>query len=394
MIDFNNTEIAFKIKGNRELKNAKFLFSIIRYPFIVRILGALSQLALKIHLPIAWAVKPTLYRHFVGGETIKECYPTMRKMAKKHVKSVLDFSIEAANSEADIKKTFRELKRLVSNSRQQKDIPFSVFKPTALTTDNILKKASSGVAMIPAEQMAFNSFMQRFDSLCSEAAKAGKPVMVDAEDFCFQNAIDKATEAMMLKYNKKTAVVYTTLQMYRHDRLDYLQHLIKLANKHNIVVGVKYVRGAYLEKERQRAKEGRYPSPIYATKAETDRAFDEALRISVENHTRIHIFCGTHNEASIVKLMQYMKAKGLPNNCPTIYISQLYGMSDNLSFNAAKAGYNVAKYLPYGKIENVLPYLIRRAEENSAIAGQTSRELTMLKQELKRRKQKKEPKME
>jgi proline dehydrogenase len=210
--------------------------------------------------------------------------------------------------------------------------------------------------------------------------------MIDAEDYWFQQAIDDVTEDMMLKYNKKTAVVYATLQMYRHDRLDYLQHLIELSKRNNIIIGIKYVRGAYMEKERARALAGNYPSPIYPEKKDTDKAFNEALRISVENHDRIHVFCGTHNEESILALMKYMKDKGLPNNCPSIYMAQLYGMSDNLSFNVAKAGYNVSKYLPYGKVKNVLPYLVRRAEENSAIAGQTTRELIMLKQELKRRK--------
>ncbi|MDR0560755.1 MAG: proline dehydrogenase family protein [Prevotellaceae bacterium] len=387
MIDLNNTETAFKIKSNRELKNAGFLFSMIKHPFIVRTLGLMSSLALKIKFPVAWIVKPTLYRHFVGGETIDECFPSMRKMAAENVKSVLDFSVEAAVNEKDIEKTFQELKHSVINSGKHDEIPFSVFKPTALTMHNILKKASeSENSLTPEEQISYNNFVQRFDELCAEAVKAGKPIMIDAEDYWFQPAIDRITENMMLKYNKHSAAVYTTLQMYRHDRLDYLQYLIKFAKENSIILGIKYVRGAYMEKERLRAAEGNYPSPVYSTKAETDRAYNKALEISVENHDIIHVFCGTHNEESIVELMQYMKNKGLENNCPTIHISQLYGMSDNLSFNTAKAGYNVAKYLPYGKIKNVLPYLVRRAEENSAIAGQTARELIMLKQELKRRK--------
>ncbi|MDR2026683.1 MAG: proline dehydrogenase family protein [Prevotellaceae bacterium] len=386
MIDLDNIEVAYKIKNDRELGNAKFLFSMIKYPFMVRSLGFMSNMALKMRLPISWIVKPTLYRHFVGGETIEECFPAMNKMIGENVKSVLDFSIEAAEKEAEIDATFQELKRSVINSGKHEAIPFSVFKPTALTTHNVLKKVSFNEPLTSEEQTSYNNFLQRFDSLCAEAAKTGKPIMVDAEDYWFQKAIDDVTEEMMLKYNHKTATVYTTLQMYRHDRLAYLQHLIELAKQNNIIAGIKYVRGAYMEKERARAMAGGYPSPIYPTKKDTDNAFNEALRISVENCDRIHVFCGTHNEESIHALVQYMKDKGLPNNHPAIYIAQLYGMSDNLSFNLAKAGYNVAKYLPYGKVRNVLPYLIRRAEENSAIAGQTTRELIMLKQELKRRK--------
>ncbi|MDR1170682.1 MAG: proline dehydrogenase family protein [Prevotellaceae bacterium] len=386
MIDLNNIEIAFKIKTDKELKSAYFLFSIIKSPFTVRSLGFLSSLALKMRLPVAWAVKPTLYRHFVGGEAIEECFPAMNRMFVENVKSVLDFSIEAVKEESEIDSTFQELKHSVINSGKHAAIPFSVFKPTALTTHDILKKVSFNTPLTSEEQVSYNNFVQRIDTLCTEAVKAGKPIMIDAEDYWFQKAIDNITEDMMLKYNKKTAVVYTTLQMYRHDRLDYLQYLIEFSKRHNIIIGIKYVRGAYMEKERARALEGGYPSPIYLTKRDTDNAFNEALRISVENCDRIHVFCGTHNDESILALMKYMKNKGLPNDFPTIYMAQLYGMSDNLSFNVAKAGYNVAKYLPYGEVRNVLPYLVRRAEENSAIANQTARELMMLEQELKRRK--------
>ncbi|MDR1130155.1 MAG: proline dehydrogenase family protein, partial [Prevotellaceae bacterium] len=292
---------------------------------MVCILGFMSNLALKIRLPITWAVKPTLYRHFVGGETIEECFPAMNKMMAENVKSVLDFSIEAVEKESEINKTFQELKHSVINSGKYEAIPFSVFKPTALTTHNVLKKVSSGEALTPEEQISYNNFLQRIDALCAEAVKAGKPIMIDAEDYWFQKAIDDVTEDMMLKYNRKTAVVYATLQMYRHDRLDYLQHLIEFSKRNNIVTGIKYVRGAYMEKERARALDGGYPSPVYPTKKDTDDAFNEALRISVENHERIHVFCGTHNEESILALMKYMKDKGLPNNCPAIYMAQLYG---------------------------------------------------------------------
>jgi proline dehydrogenase len=386
MINLNNIEIAFKIKSDEELRNAYFLFSMIKSPLMVRTLGLMSNLALKMRLPISWAVKPTLYRHFVGGETIEECFPAMNRMDVENVKSVLDFSIEAVEKETEIDKTFQELKHSVITSGKHKAIPFSVFKPTALTTHNVLKKVSSGIPLTSDEQTSYTNFLQRIDALCAEAVKAGKPIMIDAEDYWFQKAIDDVTEEMMLKYNKNTAVVYTTLQMYRHDRLDYLQHLLQLSKQRNIIIGIKYVRGAYMEKERARAAEGGYPSPIYPTKKDTDNAFNEAIKISVENYDRMHIFCGTHNDESILALIKDMKDKGLQNNHPTIYMAQLYGMSDNLSFNIAKAGYNVAKYLPYGKIRNVLPYLVRRAEENSAIAGQTTRELILLKQEIDRRK--------
>ena len=383
-MNLNDIEIAFKIQSNRDLKNGRFLFTLIKRPFVVRTLGGMSNLALKIGFPVSWAVKPTLYRHFVGGETIDECLPAVHRMWSERVASILDYSVEAAENETDVTDTMQEILRSVENAGQYECVPFSVFKPTALVLPDILKKASSGT-LSAGETKAFDDFVQRVDTLCAAAEKSGKPIMIDAEDFWFQPAIDEVTERMMLKYNKKRAVVYATLQMYRHDRLDYLDRLIELAKQENFVAGVKYVRGAYMEKERARAAAGSYPSPIYPSKQDTDNAFNEALRRSVENINHMQVFCGTHNEQSIVKLTQYMKDKGLPNDYEGIHFSQLYGMSDNLSFNLAAEGYKVAKYLPYGKIRNVLPYLIRRAEENSAIAGQTTRELIMIKEELKRR---------
>jgi proline dehydrogenase len=388
-MDLSNTEIAFKIQTNRDLKNGLFLFSLIKHPFVVRTLGGISSLALKIGFPISWAVKPTLYRHFVGGETLDECLPAARKMWTEKVASILDFSVESAESETDIVATTQEILCSIENSGKYEYVPFSVFKPTALAFPEILKKASCDKnSLTGSDKESFDAFVQRIDTLCAAAEKAGKPVMIDAEDYWYQPVIDEITEQMMIKYNKNLPVVYATLQMYRHDRLDYLNKLIELSKKENFIIGVKYVRGAYMEKERARAAAGGYPSPIYPTKQDTDNAFNEALRRSVENIERMHVFCGTHNEESILKLVQYMKDKGLPNNYHGIYFSQLYGMSDNLSFNLAAEGYNAAKYLPYGKIRNVLPYLIRRAEENSAIAGQTTRELIMIREELKRRKSK------
>lgn len=387
MIDLNNTKVAFKIKTDKELSNARFLFTLIKYPWIVSTLGGMSQLAMKIHFPIGWAVKPTLYRHFVGGETIEECLPIMHRMYAEKVGSILDYSVEAAEKEEAVEATFNEVLRSVQNTAAHDGIPFSVFKPTALTIPAVLKKVSDREPLSPSETASFQRFKERIAAICVAAVQAGKPVMIDAEDCWYQPAIDEVAEEMMQQYNKEQAYVYTTLQMYRTDRIDYLHALIERAKREGFLIGVKYVRGAYMERERRRAAAGGYPSPIHANKAATDRDFNEALRISIENKEQVRIFCGTHNEESVLCLVHYMQQHGMANNDPRVFFSQLYGMSDNLSFNLAQHGYNVAKYLPYGKMKDVLPYLIRRAEENSAIAGQTTRELLQVKDELKRRKQ-------
>ena len=384
-MNLNNTETAFKIKSSRELKTADFLFSMIKYPRMVKILGSLSNIALKIGFPIGWAVKPTLYRHFVGGETIEECIPAVEKLSAEKVCSILDFSVEAAKNEKDIERAYDEIMKSVINSGKHESIPFSVFKPTSLVKHEILRKVSDNDPLSDNESIEYEKFENRFESLCIAAEKAGKPIMVDAEDYRYQKAIDDITESMMLKYNKKRAVVYNTLQMYRRDRLDYLKNQLETARREGIKLGIKFVRGAYMEKERARAAEGGYPDPIFPTKQDTDNAFDEAIEIAIENIEITDIFCGTHNEESVAKLAECMQRKGLPKGYKGIITSQLYGMSDNLTFNSAAEGYRASKYVPYGKVKDVLPYLIRRAQENTAIAGQTSRELNMIKKEIKRR---------
>ncbi|MDR1056857.1 MAG: proline dehydrogenase family protein [Prevotellaceae bacterium] len=387
MIDFSNTEIAFKVKSNGELKNARFLFSMIKHPWLVKFLGGLSNFALKIHFPIGWIIKPTLYRHFVGGETIEECVPTAEKLFKYKVYSLLDYSVEAAKNEKAMGDTAAEIRRGIDFAAKHDYVPYTVFKPSALANTEVLEKVSKREPLNDEEKATFDKFIQRVDVLCAAAEQSGKPIMFDAEDYCIQQAIDDVTEQMMAKYNTKDkANVFNTLQMYRHDRLYYLKHLIEISKRDGYVIGCKYVRGAYMEKERERAAKGGYPSPIYPDKQGTDNAYNEALRLSVENIDHIHIFNGTHNEESIKCLIDLIEKHKLDKKDKRIFFSQLYGMSDNLSFNTAEAGYNVVKYLPYGKIRNVLPYLIRRAEENTAIAGQTTRELSLIKEEVKRRK--------
>lgn len=390
MIDFSNTEIAFKVKSNRELKSARFLFSTIKHPWLVKFLGNLSNIALKIRFPMGWIIKPTLYKHFVGGETINKCVPTAEKLFKYNVYSLLDYSVEAATSEKAMDDTAAEIHRSIEFAAKHKFVPYTVFKPSALANIEVLEKVSKREALDVEEKAAFDRFVQRIDVLCAAAEQSGKPIMIDAEDYCIQQAIDDVTEQMMAKYNTHNmAYVFNTLQMYRTDRLEYLQRLIEISKRDGYVMGCKYVRGAYMEKERERATKGGYPSPIYPDKTGTDKAFDEALRLSVENIDNVHVFCGTHNETSVKCLVELMGKHKIEKNDRRIFFSQLYGMSDNLSFNLAAAGYNVVKYLPYGLIRNVLPYLIRRAEENTAIAGQTTRELLLIKKELKRRKESK-----
>ena len=386
MIQFDDLETAFRYKSDRELKFAYWLFKMVGKPNLVRLGKKITHLALKLHLPVSWLIKPTIYRHFCGGETIDECMVVSRNMEKYGVKCILDYSVEGGESPAAIRAALDETLRTIENARVNRNIPFTVFKPTAFTLEHVLEKGGHGALSSADDLTEADKFRERVEILCKAAFDAEVPIMVDAEDVRFQPMIDEVVTHMMEKYNKKKAVVYNTLQMYRTDRLEYLKESYRKAVEGNYYLGIKFVRGAYMERERERALKYGYPSPINPDKPATDRMYDEGLRFSVDHLDRISIFNGTHNEASNRLLTELMEQKGLAKNEPKIWFSQLFGMSDHVSFNLAAAGYNVAKYLPYGPVRHVLPYLIRRAEENTAVAGQSGRELQMARKEYRRRK--------
>lgn len=387
MLDFKNTKIAFARKSDGELRNAYMLFNVMKRPWIVNLGKLASNIALSIHFPIGWAVKPTLYKQFVGGETLIDCNKTVNDLAASGVKSALDFSAENEQTPAGIEATFAETKHSIENAALNKNVAFAVFKPSTLTTDYILRKSSETPDnLAPEEEMVYMEFAARFDALCALAHELGVRILVDAEDYCFQAAIDKLTEKVMRMYNKERAIVFATLQMYRWDRMPYLESILADAQANGYIAGIKFVRGAYMEEERKRAAEKSYPDPICATKADTDANFNAGVAFVVDNLNRMEMFMGTHNEESNYALAELIDQKGISHDDRRIYFAQLHGMSDHITFNLADAGYNVLKYVPYAKVRDVLPYLIRRAEENTSVKGQTTRELDMIKTEMKRRK--------
>lgn len=387
MLDFNNLEIAFSSKTRSELRNAYRLFCAIKYPSLVKLAKVTTQIALKIHFPLAWAVKPTLYKQFVGGETLQDCAPTINQLKKFGVYSTLDYSAEGKKTPAGIEATFKETLRSVDYAKENPDIAYAVFKPSTLTYDELFAKVSEKKGKLTIDEIkAYREFTERFMALCQRAYDNNVRILVDAEDYCFQDAIDQLTDEAMRKFNKERAVVFATLQMYRHDRMPYLRRILEDAVENNYYPGVKFVRGAYMEEERKRAAEQGYPDPICKNKAATDENFNAGVAFVVEHLDRMELFMGTHNEDSNYMLARMLLDKGYAPNDKRVFFAQLLGMSDNISFNLAHAGYNVTKYVPYARVNDVLPYLIRRAEENTSVAGQTGRELRFLKAELQRRK--------
>lgn len=385
-MNFNNTEKAFITKSMRDLKWAYRLFSVMANPVIQRIGQIGARMAMKLHLPIEGIVKKTLFKQFVGGETIGKCLPVVEELAKYNVKSILDYSVEGKEADTDIEAALEETIRSVRNAAENPNIPFAVFKPTAMAQSAVLEKASAGILLNTTEQAQLERFKERIEKLCQTAYNGNVPILIDAEDSWYQKIIDETAEGMMKKFNREKAIVYNTWQMYRHDRLAHLEKTFQKAREEGYFVGAKFVRGAYMEKERERAAEQGYTSPIHRDKGATDKAYNDALRFSVRHIEQMAVFNGTHNEESSRLLCELMKEKGLNKDDNRIWFSQLFGMSDHISFNLAAEGYNVAKYLPYGPVKHVLPYLLRRAEENTSVKGQSSRELNLIKQEMQRRK--------
>lgn len=354
---------------------------------MVKFLKGASNLALKIKFPIGWAVKPTLYKQFVGGETLQDCEKTISHLKQFNVKSTLDFSAEGEQTPEGIQYTFEETMRSIDFAKDNPNLAYAVFKPSTITTDALLSKASERRAELTEdEKKEFEAYRERFAAFCKRAYENDVRLIIDAEDYCFQDAIDEQTDEMMRLYNKKRAIIFATLQMYRHDRMPYLERIYKDACEKNYIAGIKFVRGAYMEEERARAAAMGYPDPICKDKAATDANYNAGVKFVMDHLDHFELFMGTHNEESNHLLAKLIDEKGLAHNDPRIHFAQLLGMSDNISFNLAHEGYNVTKYVPYAKVKDVVPYLVRRAEENTSVAGQTGRELSLLQKEMKRRK--------
>ncbi len=385
---FNNTEVAFANKDNEELRKAYLIFKLISIGWLNKLIGGLLTAALKFKLPVKGIIKTTVFNLFCGGETIKQCDPRVFKLYEYKVRTILDYSVEGKEEDKEMDHCLRNLLETVNKSKSNALFPFCVVKLTALIPFELLKKRSSNEEFSKIESKNFDNGLKRIDILCKNSFEAGTPLLIDAEESWIQNAIDSIVLEMMRCYNKHQAIIFNTAQLYRYDRLTYIHELYEKADQEEFHIGLKIVRGAYMEKERARAKRYAYPSPIHPNKEATDRDFNLALKFCVDHYDRIALCCGTHNEESTLFLVDLMNARSIEAACPIIYFSQLLGMSDHISFNLAKAGYNVAKYVPYGPIQEVMPYLIRRAEENTSVAGQSNRELDLIRKELQRRKKK------
>jgi proline dehydrogenase len=385
---FNDTKVAFALKSDTELDRAYFLFKMIANEPLVRIGTAVTNFALKAHLPVDGLIRATVFDHFCGGVNEIDCLTVVDKLYTKGVSSVLDYSVEGKEEEAQFDAALEMTLKTVEFAKERQAIPFAVFKPTGLGRLDLYEKVGAKAALSPAEEIEWKKVTDRFELICKTAHNKDVALLIDAEESWMQDAADDLVEEMMRKYNKEKVVVFNTLQLYRWDRMEYLKNLHERAKSDGFYIGMKLVRGAYMEKENSRAEESGYPTPICASKQATDDNYNAAVDYMMKHIDSMAIFAGTHNEESSYKLMEMQQSNGIAKDDKRIWYGQLYGMSDNISYNLANHGYNVAKYLPFGPVRDVMPYLIRRAEENTSVAGQTSRELNLLKIERDRRKTK------
>jgi proline dehydrogenase len=383
---FDNTKTAFALKSDSELERAYFLFKMISKEPLVRIGAAATKFALNMCLPVEGLIRSTVFDHFCGGVSEKDCISTVESLFDAGVYSVLDYSVEGKAEEAQFNATMEKVIELTRFAKNKSAMPFSVFKPTGFGKFKIWQKLTENEVLTEVEEGEWKQIKARYTRVCKIAKECDIALLIDGEESWMQGAADELCEQMMAKYNTEKPVVYNTLQCYRWDRLDYLKAQHAKAKAGGYKLGFKVVRGAYMEKENERAEVRGYPTPICDSKTATDDNFNAAMKYIIDNLDDISLFVGTHNEHSNYLALEIMDDKSILKTDTRIWFGQLYGMSDHISFNLASEGYNVAKYIPFGPVKDVMPYLIRRAEENTSVAGQTSRELTLLKREKARRK--------
>ncbi len=385
VISFDNTEVAFRSKSDKELKRAYRLFKLLSYPWLADKGARLTSALLKSGIPISGLIRNTIYKQFCGGETLEECQKTIDALARSGVYSILDYGVEAKNNEKDFDHTADEMLKEIEFASKNPYVPLISCKLTGLGRFELYEKIQRGDALQPEEEAEFERIRQRLEKVCSKAATHDVSVSVDAEESWIQDPIDELTHEMMRKFNRIRAVVMNTVQLYRKDRLDFLRKSVEEAMANGYFYSIKLVRGAYMEKERARALEMGYSSPIHETKSESDRDFDEAVRYCIAHYEAVSTCVATHNEASCKLFVKLIEDNNLDKKHPHLLCCQLYGMSDHITFNLAEHGFRAAKYVPYGPVKEVLPYLTRRAQENTSVGGQMSRELQLYKKELERR---------
>jgi proline dehydrogenase len=383
MVSFDNTENAFKAKTNSELNRSYWLFKLIGNPALVKLGANFGPMALNIGFK--GLIKSTIFKQFVGGETIHDCSLTIEQLGKYNIGTILDYSVEGKESEKDFDNCLEETLETIKKAKTDKHIPFCVFKVTGLARFDLLVKVSANQTLTENEKQEWQRVKDRVSKICRSAHESNQKLFIDAEESWIQPAIDDLANENMAINNKEKVIVHNTFQMYRHDRLNYLDETIKNGKANGYHVGAKLVRGAYMEKERSRAQEMGYQSPIQTNKENTDKDYNSALKLCIENVNMIGLCAGTHNENSSLYLVELMQEKNITPSDQRIYFSQLFGMSDHISYNLSLSNYNVAKYVPYGPVKEVLPYLIRRAQENTSVKGQTGRELNLIMKEKQRR---------
>jgi proline dehydrogenase len=385
-LNFEDTKIAFEHYSTEELKRARLLFNMFKFKFLIKYGPGLASGALKYGMPVKPLIRKTIFDHFCGGESIEDCDYSVEQMYSNGIGAILDYSVEGVETEDNFDLNLKEIKRTIDKAAAKEEYPFAVFKPTGVGRFALFQKVNENASLSSSEKEEYGRIEDRIDQICAYATQLKVRIFIDAEETWIQDAIDAIVDLAMAKYNADEAWVYQTVQLYRTGRLEYMHECVQSAQNKGYFLGFKLVRGAYMEKERERAQEMAYPSPIHTTKENTDIDYDRAIEFCVEHRDLVSVCAGTHNEKSSRLLYDLLNKNNISKTDERFWFAQLYGMSDHISYNISHQGYNVAKYLPYGPIQAVLPYLGRRAQENTSVQGQTGRELNLIEKELKRRK--------
>ncbi|HUX85061.1 MAG TPA: proline dehydrogenase family protein [Chitinophagaceae bacterium] len=384
-VSFDDTQIAFEIRSDQELKKSEWIFSAMKWGWLVSIGSFLTVIALRLRLPVKGIIRKTIFHQFCGGETLEQAGKTAEILGAYRINVILDYGVEGKDGEQTYDRNLAEFLRVIQFASSQPHIPFISIKITGFSRFSLLEKIHQGLPLDGPEASEFERVRDRVRQICRAAHENHLGVLMDAEESWIQIPVDELAVEMMEEFNRDRVTVFNTVQLYRHDRLEYLKDFLEESRQKPWTAGMKLVRGAYMEKERERAEIMHYPSPIQPDKGATDRDYNDSVLYSLARLDQLSLFIATHNEASTRVAIDWMAAHQIPPGHPRVHFSQLYGMSDHLSFNLAKAGYRVSKYLPYGPVREVMPYLIRRAEENRAIGGQMSRELSLIRTEIRRR---------
>lgn len=381
------SDSAFSHYSISQLRRTKVLFKILQNPLVSWFSGFVPHIPILLRLPFVKSlIKHYIFSHFCGGEDWKEVHQSALKLQKQNILSSLDYSVECKQTEQDYETTKKVLLNVLEEAKNLSHIPFCVLKITGLGRFALLEKIHNGQTLSDNEKAEWQRVQSRFDSICEKAVDCNTKLLVDAEESWIQKPIDNIVKRAMKRHNQNEPMIYNTYQLYLKAKYEQLKTDWEKAKEKGYILGSKLVRGAYMEKETKRAVKMHLPNPIQPSKAKCDQDFNDSLKFCLKHIDDFGIYIGTHNIESTQKARQLMQEYGIAKSDERVFFSQLLGMREILSYELAQQDYLVSKYTPFGKIAEVIPYLLRRIQENSSVKDQLNDEIKVITRELENQK--------